>query len=336
LIAGDFSTYYVLFNLEMQLLLTFAVWLGVRTADRLRPGCGESALAWTLAAVAALGVVTVRRFDATLSLAIAAAFCALLMRRPAVSGAAWAAGVAIKGSPLVLGPLALIWHLVERDFGALARATGAAALVLVASGLILVAVAGPNWSDPFVYHALRPLQIESFYGGLLIAARLFDPAISSTSYSFGSQNVVSAYEPALRAVAALAPFLALAGVYVWTFVALRRAKDREARFSVLLAAACAALVAFATLGKVFSPQYLTWLIPLGPLTALSAGPTAGRWMIIAFALTQYEYPFLYSTLGTVIEPSFGFVVLARDLLLWTWVLLLLRKPRDVQFRGEFS
>jgi hypothetical protein len=324
LFSPDFSTFQLLFNLEMEILLTLAVWFGVRTAERMRSGLGRSALGWSLAATAALGIVAVRRFDAVLAFSVAAAFHALLTRRMAFAGAAWAGGVAAKGAPLVLGPLALIWLAREGDYRGAARAAAGAALTLFAFGAAFLAIAGPHWSDPFAYHALRPLQFESLYGGVLVAARFLDPAIASTVYSFGSDSIVSAYEPALGRVAAVAPVLAVAAITLWAFLVLRRTPDAEDRFGVLLAAACACLVAFATLGKVFSPQYLVWLIPLGPLAALRAGALAGKAMIAAFALTQFEYPFLYHSLNEMLDPRFGLIVLARNALLWGWIALLLR------------
>lgn len=323
--AGDFSTFHFLFSLEMELLLTLAVLFAVKAADRLDASLGDSSLAWSLASLAALGVVAVRRYDAVVSLAASAALFGLVARRPIFSGAAWATGVAAKGAPVILAPLALLWYWTRGDFPALWRASLAAVLTLGLAGAAFLALAGAHYADPFAYHAARPLQFESFWGGLLIAAQAFDPDIATTAYSFGSDNIVSAYEPLLRRVASLAPALAILAVYVWAFLRLRREPDGAGQFSVLAAAACACFVAFATLGKVFSPQYLVWLIPLGALASLRA-EGARKWLIAALALAQFEYPFLYSSLSAATEPLFGFVILARNLALWGWIILLLRAP----------
>ncbi len=45
LVTDDEETYVRLFALEMEAALTLAVWFCMRTADRLRPGAGDAALA---------------------------------------------------------------------------------------------------------------------------------------------------------------------------------------------------------------------------------------------------------------------------------------------------
>ena len=65
------------------------------------------------------------------------------------------------------------------------------------------------------------------------------------------------------------------------------------------------------LGKVFSPQYLTWLLPLGALSA-SMGSERSRGLLIAgIGAAQAEYPFLYQTAGAWVDPTLGLVALVR-------------------------
>ena len=326
LLTEDFSTFHFLFGLEMEVLLTLAVFFGVKTADRLQVGGGERALAWSLASTAALGIVAVRRYDACVALATSAALFGLASRRPVLAGAAWAGGVIAKGAPIVLAPFALFWHGFRRDWSGLAKSLAAAAFCLGLSGALYLAIAGPNYADAFAYHARRPLQFESFYGGVLIFLRYFDPSLATTAYSFGSDNIVSTYEPLLRRIASLAPPIAMLGVFFWAFWRMKRAKTEADRFAVLLVGAAACFVAFASLGKVFSPQYLVWLIPLGALASLRAGERARLWMIVAFALAQIEYPFLYSSLSDASDPQFGLLIVLRNFALWGWIFLLLRAP----------
>ena len=326
LLTENFSTFHFLFGLEMELLLTLAVFFGVKTADRLQKHGGEKALAWSLAATAALGIVAVRRYDACVALATSAALFGLASRRPALAGAAWAGGVIAKGAPLVLAPFALFWHGFRRDWRGLAQCLAAAVLCLVLSGALYLAIAGPNYADAFAYHARRPLQFESFYGGVLILLRFFDPSLATTAYSFGSDNIVSSYEPLLRRIASLAPGLAMIGVLFWSFWRMKRAKTEADLFAILLVGATACFIAFSSLGKVFSPQYLVWLIPLGILASLRAGHRARLWMVFAFALAQIEYPFLYSSLSDEADPQFGLIIILRNGALWGWLFLLLRAP----------
>jgi hypothetical protein len=80
-----------------------------------------------------------------------------------------------------------------------------------------------------------------------------------------------------------------------------------------------ALVAYMVLGKVFSPQYLTWLLPAGVLASLAAGRTEQRLFVAAMIATQVIYPLLYLTaLPWTASPLFGAVVLVRNGLLGAW------------------
>jgi hypothetical protein len=112
--TNDEETYVRLFALEMEAALTLAVWLAVRTADRMRPGAGDAALAHATLITLALGVIVVRRYDPTVALTVAAAVHALGARRPAVSGAAFGLSIALKGVPILLAPIFAIYVLRMR------------------------------------------------------------------------------------------------------------------------------------------------------------------------------------------------------------------------------
>ena len=90
----------------------------------------------------------------------------------------------------------------------------------------------------------------------------------------------------------------------------------------------AAVVAFVALGKVLSPQYLIWLLPLVPLVGGRRGIRAVALLAVACVLTQLWFPFRYWQLvaplitpGAEPDALASWLVLARDLvllaLLWT-------------------
>ena len=91
-----------------------------------------------------------------------------------------------------------------------------------------------------------------------------------------------------------------------------------------------AVAGFATLGKVLSPQFLVWLVPLGALAFGWRMRRAGAAVALAIALTQLEFPAHYFELRDR-EPLVVALVCLRD-----GVLLAVLAPgvRALQAGGE--
>ena len=111
----------------------------------------------------------------------------------------------------------------------------------------------------------RPLQIESLGARLLTS--FAHPAVVT---SHGSQNIVG--HGALAACFAVLQVVAL--VALW--VAFARGPATPQR---LLRFAAAAVCAFIVFGKVLSPQYLIWLVPLVPLVRGRRGAAAAGLLV---------------------------------------------------------
>ena len=198
LFTANFDTYFLLFSLEMEAVLTLAVALAARTAEALTPGGGRRALGLSIVLTAALGCVAVRRYDACVALAIAAVVYGMATRRPIVACVALAIGVALKGVPLLMAPALLFWFAARRDWRALAVGAASAVLCLGAVAVAYAAIAGPHALDLFRYHGDRPLQLETPYAGVLLILAPRFPDLFSVAYSYGSDNLASTVEPWLR------------------------------------------------------------------------------------------------------------------------------------------
>ena len=83
----------------------------------------------------------------------------------------------------------------------------------------------------------------------------------------------------------------------------------------LVSAAAAALCAFIAFGKVLSPQFMIWLIPVVPLVRGRRGLWASALLAVALVLTQIWFPFRYFRLALHFEAGLSWVLLARDLAL---------------------
>jgi hypothetical protein len=327
LLTRDFDLYHRLFGFEMELLLTLAVFAAVRATEMRAPGQGARILRLSIAVTAALGFIAARRYDACVSASLGLTLWALAARRPAGAGAALALGVVAKGAPILFAPLGAIHYAATRRWRALFVSLAAAGAVCLVAGLAFLALAGDRWSDAFAYHGGRPLQIESSWSALLILLSAFDPSLVSGSvYTFGSDNLVSPYEPLLRPIAETAPFVATLAVCCW-FWRVRRDKGDDFDGLVALArGVCVIVVAFAALGKVFSPQYLVWLTPVAALACLQASRASKICLFAGLVLTQLEYPFLYIFFAANPPPAFGLLALARNAVLLAWAAQLLASP----------
>jgi hypothetical protein len=92
-----------------------------------------------------------------------------------------------------------------------------------------------------------------------------------------------------------------------------------------LCGCAAALVAFIAFGKVLSPQFMIWLIPVVPLIGASQsdshsdshrrGVVAAVLLAIALVLTQLWFPYRYWQLALHFGALQSWLVLARDLAL---------------------
>jgi hypothetical protein len=108
-------------------------------------------------------------------------------------------------------------------------------------------------------------------------------------------------------------------------VAFARGRPTHA---ALIRASAAALVVFVALGKVLSPQFLIWLIPIVPLVRGRRGLWASGLLASALILTQLWFPFRYWDLANRFDATTSWLVLARDVLLLVVAAVLALPPRE--------
>ena len=208
----------------------------------------------------ALGSVVLTRYDLWPAALAAAALAAVLMGRARLGLAVLGIAVAAKIYPLVLLPPLLIY--LARRHGRREAAIGlgafAAALAVIVVPFALIAPDG-LW-DSVSRQLDRPLQIESLGASLLLAAHqlgLYEPTVVSTH---GSQNLSGSLPDALATVQTVLQAAAL--VAVWALFARGPASAGR-----LVAACAGSVVVFVAFGKVLSPQFFIWLLPVVPLVA---------------------------------------------------------------------
>jgi hypothetical protein len=223
------------------------------------------------------------RYDIVPALLTVGAIWAATRRRFGIAYLLIAVGAALKLYPLALLPILMMEHrrflVVHSRPWKKPVALGA----LLSPGLLAttfgvsILLAGWEALNPFSYAATRPLQVESLGATLLWFGSAFGfPAI--TEHGWHSYNLVGPLDGGIMTLMSFAGLAGLGWVY-WRFWLGRFDLPRA-----FLAVLCVALLT----SKVFSPQYLIWVLPL----VVEVEGIDILWLLIC-ACTTLIYPVLY-------------------------------------------
>ena len=277
-------------------------------------------LALTSLGTLALGPVALSRFDLWPAALTVSALAALIAARRRLAFGLLGLGFAAKLYPAVLLPPMLI-YVWRREGRRQALVSGSVFLGVSLAAFLPFLALGPHgvWAS-ISEQASRPLQIESLGASLLLGAhQLWGLAVSVQS-ARGSDNLAGALPHAF----ALGQAVIQLAVVVALWVAFARGRPDTDR---LLRVCAGAVCAFVALGKVLSPQYLVWLIPLVALVRGRRGALAGVLLVGAMVLTQLWFPYRYLDLVYSLDPTASWLVFARDLALVALFVLLVWPAR---------
>jgi uncharacterized membrane protein len=213
---------------------------------------------------------------------------------------------AAKLYPLVLVPVAGIW--IWRRSGRRAALVSLAifAGVVAACFLPFLALSPQGLWESVSRQTERPLQIESFGAGVLLVLHQIASVGITMESSHGSQNLAGSGPDAIATLQSALQLAAVVAVWIW-FARGPMERDR------LVRAFAATVCAFIAFGKVFSPQFLIWLVPLVPLVRGRRGLAAGAILALALVLTQLWFPFRYWDLALHFRALPSWLVFVRDL-----------------------
>jgi hypothetical protein len=273
------------------------------------------ALTFLALAPLALGSVILTRFDLWPTALMMLGLAAVLAARERTGLAVLGLAASAKLFPAVLAPLAVV-HVWRRRGGREGLLGAAIFGGVVAACFLPFVILSPGgvW-DSVRRQAERPLQIETLGSSvLLVAHQLWGYAIT-LELSHGSQNqggsVADAFAEAQIALQALVVSA------LWVGYA-RGPADRER----LVRYAAATVAAFVAFGKVLSPQFLIWLLPLVPLVRGRRGFVASGVLGLALVVTQLWFPYRYWDLALRLDERASWLVLVRDLVLVALVVVL--------------
>ena len=300
------------------LVLAGAVVLLCGALAALTGGDRRRALFAAALAPLACGALLRTHFDLAPVVVVLAALWLVCADRPRAGLALLGIGALVKGFPLVAVPVVLAWLLGRGRRREAVQGALVCLAVLVAGAGMALAVAPDGALDAVRYHLERPVQLESPAAMVLLG---LDAVGAGEAVSVSSHRSDGLLHPLDGAISAL---VALALVAVLASLAGLAARHGDRRRLVL--ASLAAVTAFAALGKVLSPQFVIWVLPLGALAFAWRLHALALAVLAAAVLTQVEFPAHYFDV-VAREPLAIALVAARDLVLLAVLALSIRALR---------
>jgi uncharacterized membrane protein len=267
-VAGA-AHYALAFKALMALCGIGAIACTVAILQALRASVTRSVAAVAAVATAPLlvGPIFLNAYDLWPAFLLSLAVALLVFDRPLLAFGFLGAAVAAKFYPVAVLPVALLY--VERRLRRSALLTFAGVVALAHLPFLVLGPGGLK--ESYWLQAKRGLELNSLGGAFLLA--FGDPKLGNEPP--GSLNVLGGAADAIAVVSSLLVLVAIAAV------AVAFARSRRDPSAVVLAAA-AAVAGFVAFNKVFSAQYVDWLVPLAPL----AGVAASGVTVAIFALTR--------------------------------------------------
>jgi hypothetical protein len=196
--------------------------------------------------------------------------------------AALALGTVVKLWPAVLALVACAW-LLGRGERAVALRTAGVFVVVVLALCAPFAAHGGFPKAMIRFHLDRPVQIES------TAATAIE--VAGGSYVTGDPIRHDAFKSnGLDGGAADALGLLSTALLLGAAVALTALTARRPSRDALVISSLAIVLAFVAFGKVFSPQYACWLLPLAAVAAARGAPLGAALTAAAALVTQLWFP----------------------------------------------
>jgi Glycosyltransferase family 87 len=241
-----------------------------------------------------------------------------------------AVAVLVKLVPLAVIPVLVLMHR-RWGPGRGARWGWLASLATIALGVAPFVIASPRGAWQMVaYHLDRPLQIESLGSSLLLGAHNLAGVPLRHVTSYGSDNLIGKLPDAMATLSSVAGLVLLVLVARSLYRALGVARGTRL---LALQGISATLVALIATGKVLSPQYLVWLLPLVALVGGRRGQISAGLLAVAMIASQVIFPTSYRALTDELAAAPTAVLIARNLLLVA-LLVAVWPRRNTQTRSE--
>jgi len=233
--------------------------------------------------------------------------------------------------PAVLVPVYLMMYLVDKEWkGAL---KGVAIYVITALVIVLpIFLLGSDMIQYFLgYHMDRPIQLESTASSFISFAAILGLTKVWTEFGSGSDNLLGAWPEAVEPFLTPLMIISILIMYMFGGYLLLKLKKlgrytENNKMVALGMISFAAVTLFVIVGKVFSAQYLIWIIPFVLfLLVLPMGHIIKRRMLIIFIAAEILTQLNFAVNVGIYEGEFNdigmLIVLARNLLMIALLIL---------------
>lgn len=318
---------------QMFVFMIIGLLLTSRLAERLECSRRKAMLAYAVMTLLMLEFV-LDRFDMIVMVFTLASFLMLVEKRYAWAFSLLAMGTLLKVYPAILLPLYIVYLMN----GGRAREAAEGFVVFILTGVAVMAVClvlEPNALTNFLgYNGYRPLQIESFAASavyLLSMLGLTEVWIqpSTAEGSFLSDNLRGPLPDEVASF--LLPLLVIAVAAVWLAYAwICRREGGSCDLRLLSLACLGCMLVFLVVNKVFSSQYMIWIIGPVVCATLLCEESFGRRILalttVSLVLTQINFAYNVGYLGGGVNiDDLGMAVLAiRNLVVLAMLILVVR------------
>ena len=290
-------------------------------------------LAYSVLMVLLLEFVT-DRYDIFPAVLTLISFYCFVKNRYAWAFVLIAIGTMTKLYPAMLFPIYWLLFAAKGEWKEAWKGTAVFAIAILAI-VVPVMIIEPDMIWNFLnYHSDRPLQIESVAASLIYPFSMFGLIkVSITNAadpgSFGSDNLIGDVPDAVAGI--LTPLMVICVLAVcFYFAYVYHKADEDGRLKVLGYAVAGVMMVFMIVGKVFSAQYLIWVVcPIVFLMMFETDMFKGALFKVtaaAFIMTQVNFVYNVGILhgGSNINDFGMVIILVRNILAIVMLYLIVR------------
>ncbi|MDR2866975.1 MAG: glycosyltransferase 87 family protein [Methanomassiliicoccaceae archaeon] len=343
--------YNVGFVVEMFIFFVIGLIITCKLAQRLGKDPKMYMLSYTVM-IALLFEFAVDRLDLIPVVFTMAAIYCFVTKRYMWAFVLLSIGTMIKLYPAVLFFVFLIPLIMKKDWKEVMKGTGAFAVAALAV-MVPVIIFQPDMLSGFIsFHMDRPLQLETVASGFILLFSMSGLTETTAAFDpkFLSDGLLGAWPEAVAPVLLPLTIILLVVAYIFYVFILSKSKEDVKKDdeiggngdSVLFAnVALLSVMLFLTFGKVFSSQYLMWLIPVILLVfMLSSDAEWKRKVTIMFvaivvlAQLQFAYTSGYRGGAMNITDLGESMIIAKAILMIILLYLVIRPIYD-RYRSQY-